>query len=737
MLALDALGTVDPAYPAGSDILHTAIDEFLGGERASVLGAAASAIYDRKLRERGARVFLDKTPRYTLIPDLIRAALPTAKRLCIVRNPLDIAASYLTTWNTDIASVLDEGTDVPVLFDFTISAVRVAELTRDPDVLVCRYEDLVRDPGPVLARAHAHLGLLAHNADPWVVVPGTGSGSMGDPKILTTHRVHSASVGIYGAVLSEAQIGSILSGVGRDVFEAWGYAETYDQAVHQIGFGPEDNSDRLRRHAEALRHARTEAPRRRGPLTDTGEDSSQTGAQSVVPGRIVEELRSAADERLRQLLDKDAELQAVRAAADERLALLTEANVALERLKAAHVSASNAAEERLQAMIDKDAEIARLNEACEMFASTAEERLVKLHELQAVVDRLHGAFDAHLGAANQRWRSMPDKDAEILNLSAALSETARAADERLRILHLQRAELTRLRLAWESASALAEERRPAAAQEVTRPEGPSISPSVNPNDARDFVGLPPINSTALFCRTYYRDADRLRYMLRSIDKYCSGFSEVVIATPTASLDAIGAVVAEFKFASLKECTATPVDFIGQQITKMTANRYTDADMIVHVDSDCVFTKETRPEQLRRNGRPIMYYAPYQYFYEHNFNMPWQTVTSQFLRRQVEHEFMRQFPLSYPRTLYDDLSNWYEETYQEAIENIIHRVHGDYFSEFNLMGSFSFYNDKRYHEFVNVLEEQPEDRVRQFCLVQMRDDRSISDDDREALEALLR
>jgi hypothetical protein len=64
------------------------------------------------------------------------------------------------------------------------------------------------------------------------------------------------------------------------------------------------------------------------------------------------------------------------------------------------------------------------------------------------------------------------------------------------------------------------------------------------------------------------------------------------------------------------------------------------------------------------------------------------------------------------------------------------VAGDHFSEFNLMGAFSYYDDYRYHKHINALGKDVPLFVRQMCLFNSRNDRTIPADELKFLENLL-
>ncbi|SMF43084.1 hypothetical protein SAMN02982917_2184 [Azospirillum oryzae] len=241
----------------------------------------------------------------------------------------------------------------------------------------------------------------------------------------------------------------------------------------------------------------------------------------------------------------------------------------------------------------------------------------------------------------------------------------------------------------------------------------------------------------IFIRTYYKDCERLEFTLRSIRKFCSGFSGVTVACPENSIDLVSAVTKSTGFDSPILCNHLSNDFIGQQITKLNADKYCKYDYICHIDSDCIFVRETNPSDLFLEGRPLMLMAPYNYFYGARHNVPWQTITSKFVGRQVDYEFMRRFPLTYPRQMYIDLRDHFHNFHNYEINEVWKHIWGDYFSEFNLMGAFSFYSDSKYHSFSDVtINGVPEVIVKQYCLVSSRDDRTISASDRDEIERIL-
>ena len=196
------------------------------------------------------------------------------------------------------------------------------------------------------------------------------------------------------------------------------------------------------------------------------------------------------------------------------------------------------------------------------------------------------------------------------------------------------------------------------------------------------------------------------------------------------------MVACFDFARLVLCEPYANDYIGQQITKLMSHTFVAEDVIFHVDSDCIFFEPTDLSRYMDGDVPLLFHRSYDSLYRRFVAIPWQEVTSRFMLRQVDHEFMCGFPFAYPRALYEDLHAWFVATHgfdYGAIEG--HLLQKDAFSEFNLLGAFSFQAGRRYNTPVSFEETGFDFRMHQYCRVSDRNDRSISPQELAELESL--
>ena len=155
LLSLHALyhdiGTGIAAYNRG--LADIGLREFAGGDEfLRAARAFASSLYGSRLVAAGRSVFVDKTPRYYHILPFLAALFPRARMIWLKRNPLDVAASYKTSWGVPVAEVV--GRDLsPNSFDLTLGLMNLgAWFDGSPGRFEIVYEELVADPDEVVGR---------------------------------------------------------------------------------------------------------------------------------------------------------------------------------------------------------------------------------------------------------------------------------------------------------------------------------------------------------------------------------------------------------------------------------------------------------------------------------------------------------------------------------------------------------------------------------------------------------
>ncbi len=159
-------------------------EDYLDGLR-----AMAHTWYGRALQNSGRELFLDKTPRYYhILPELMEL-LPQAGRVLLLRNPLAVLASILTTWIGRDWNRLGLHRN-----DLLLAPVLLADFMRkNPGaVSVVRYEELIETPEKAVSKLCMELGIdyrdgmLNYGGRP------APKGSMGDPLGVERHDRPSA-----------------------------------------------------------------------------------------------------------------------------------------------------------------------------------------------------------------------------------------------------------------------------------------------------------------------------------------------------------------------------------------------------------------------------------------------------------------------------------------------------------------------------------------------------------------
>lgn len=213
---------------------------------------------------------------------------------------------------------------------------------------------------------------------------------------------------------------------------------------------------------------------------------------------------------------------------------------------------------------------------------------------------------------------------------------------------------------------------------------------------------------ALFIRTYSGDLKWLVYSLKSIIKFTTGWDELIITLPEQDVHLMkgfglthGKVIG---VPSMKD------DYVGQQITKLSAHHYTDADIITFVDSDTLFTIPTSPNDFMLNGKLVIYKTKYS-----SIESPWQPITARCIGFPVEWEYMRRFPLSYERSTLSGLEQHIKHTHNGmSLRRFGNSRPYRALSEFNLLGAYAERYQSEIYNFIDTESaELPTARVRQF------------------------
>ena len=237
-----------------------------------------------------------------------------------------------------------------------------------------------------------------------------------------------------------------------------------------------------------------------------------------------------------------------------------------------------------------------------------------------------------------------------------------------------------------------------------------------------------MTSVDIFIRSYYKDLRWLGWCLKSIEKYAHGFRRTILVVPSSSEQRLSWSGLGRKVTT-HVCNDFRDDYLGQQVTKMYADQYSDADWVCHIDSDCLFRQRVTPEDLISDGKAVIFATPYKDLPD---DVGWKRLSELSMRREVEFDFMRRQPFVYPRWIYSELREYALRTHGVTLSEYILSRPRRGFSEYNAMGSYAYYH--RRENFVWVRNDCPrrdESRCRWFWSWN-----GISAEDQREIDAIL-
>jgi hypothetical protein len=194
--------------------------------------------------------------------------------------------------------------------------------------------------------------------------------------------------------------------------------------------------------------------------------------------------------------------------------------------------------------------------------------------------------------------------------------------------------------------------------------------------------------TDIFIKTCNYDKQYHEYCLQSIKKYCTGFRNTVV------------VEGEH-----------PQGYIYQQVVKLHADKYTDADFILVTDSDTLFNTPVTPESFMSNGKPIWYMTPFEQLLEHSTLLKWRKVMTDFCGIEPQFEFMRRQPFMFPRYVLKDIQEYCVKTHGRTLEEYPFDL--GVFTEWNVLGFYCWIHHRDAFTWVNTDDGIGDPLVRQF------------------------
>ncbi len=202
-------------------------------------------------------------------------------------------------------------------------------------------------------------------------------------------------------------------------------------------------------------------------------------------------------------------------------------------------------------------------------------------------------------------------------------------------------------------------------------------------------------TTSIFCKSCSKDFQWLKYCLKSIGKFCSGFHEVVIVVPIQDLpEILSWNLTKEKVIGIDESQWTDL-YLHQQVVKLHADLYCDtkSEYVLFVDSDCCFTRECTPQSFFVGSLPYMMKTSFASI--GNQVDIWKKTTEKALKCECEFETMRRIPIMYPIHVLSEFRQHMISLHGKTVEEYIKEQPRGEFSEFNALGNYclKFHSEK--------------------------------------------
>jgi len=219
-------------------------------------------------------------------------------------------------------------------------------------------------------------------------------------------------------------------------------------------------------------------------------------------------------------------------------------------------------------------------------------------------------------------------------------------------------------------------------------------------------------SCSILIRSYAKDEPWLRYCLRSIVKFCTGFNDVIVIVPEYDQFVFRWVEG---YAPNVHLRTYPGNREKPMLECMSQLCYSDqychgADAVLHTDSDCIFTQPVTPDTYFQDGKPVLLARTYASLR----NQPpycWKASTENCLRIPATHETMVRHPSVYWTDLYPSFRNKVEEVHGEGFHDYTTKgpnVFPWYWAEFPALGFWAMMAFPDKYAFIEVSGVPEED-----------------------------
>lgn len=216
--------------------------------------------------------------------------------------------------------------------------------------------------------------------------------------------------------------------------------------------------------------------------------------------------------------------------------------------------------------------------------------------------------------------------------------------------------------------------------------------------------------------SYALDAVWLSYCLRSIRRWATGFGAVNVVYPERDDAVMRPRVMEYGGTPVPyDEPIGPLGHLAQNIVKCKADLYCQANHILHVDSDCIFTRETSVSEYFHDGLPILLERTWE---NSKDAVCWREPVTRALGFTPQYETMARLPIIHNRLAYSLTRTHVAGIVGMDFDRYVLSQKATFpygFCEFNTIGAVALQWLSEYYHFVEVGGRlpYPESPVRQL------------------------
>jgi hypothetical protein len=168
--------------------------------------------------------FLEKTPRHVFFYKKILRYYPSAKFICMIREPKNVVNSQLTNTRIQNKSI------IRLCFLYNKIAESILKIKSNPNVFMIKYEDLTKEPEPILKQTFEFLDIPFNSryADEVAAPPEiVAEHEFWKNKNISQKKIQKNNEDKWQNTLSEADA-NIVNFFTRSLAGKFGYASTFD-----------------------------------------------------------------------------------------------------------------------------------------------------------------------------------------------------------------------------------------------------------------------------------------------------------------------------------------------------------------------------------------------------------------------------------------------------------------------------------------------------------------------------